>query len=186
MSMNNKWTYNISVAISDGQEFQIRPLAKVENGFVTLIPTSIETLDTLNESICRDIHAMLTDPRLSAGNMKEPKFYAVSEMQAVMFHVLRWRSCTGFVLLQQSPRGNSLVCYFADHPFHSSASFNTSSSGTFSSHPDFENKLWALYKEWLTVYLPLANNRNKVYNLLIGVLLGQEPTMTARNYRFGV
>ena len=27
-------------------------------------------------------------------------------------------------------------------------------------------KLWALHQEWLKVYLPVANNRNKVYNLL--------------------
>ena len=179
------WTYNISVAvaITDAGRFEIRDVARVRDGSVTVIP-SHETLEKLNMSICGDIHAILTSS-FSAGHMKEPKLYAVGDIQAVMFYVFRWRRCTGFVVLQKSPMGNRLVCYFADPVFHDGASFGTDCKSAFSNHSDFGADLWRVYRDWLKVYLPLAKNTMKVYNMLTQREWTQGE-WTRSGYQFGV
>jgi hypothetical protein len=157
--------YDIFVSISDTHDFKLKQVASYDNGSLTVVQTGFNALDNLNHRICHDIHKMTTDRSFlnsSGGAMGEPRLYEASSMQAVMFHRIRWRRCTGFVLLQQSDRGKSLVCYFLGRrndqsdPEHPSLPCPL----IYKNWELFRQEIWKVYKEWEAMC-----KRSKVWNI---------------------
>jgi len=54
------------------------------------------------------------------------KWFRAGDIIGVCYHILRWRRCTAYLVIQFSDRGTRYLCYFSDEIKHHAQSFGTS------------------------------------------------------------
>ncbi|VVU94380.1 hypothetical protein CPAV1605_102 [seawater metagenome] len=95
-------------------------VGNIANQGISIQPCGINNVDLFNEKIIEYIR--------SADRIKTEvyDFIETKEIIGMVVHILRWRRCTGYLVLQKSFAGNRIICYLHDKVVHSAQCFGTS------------------------------------------------------------
>ncbi len=90
------------------------------NDGISIEPSGIDNVDLFNKKVIEYIR--------SADRIKTEvyDFIETPEIVGMVVHILRWRRCTGYLVLQKSFAGNRVICYLLDKVVHSAQCFGTS------------------------------------------------------------
>jgi len=79
----------------------------------------IKPVDNFNEQI---LYFIKNDDDVSTDVMH---IITSGDIFGIVFHIMRWRRCTGFLVIQHSVKGNRYLCYLYDKVKHWGTSFAT-------------------------------------------------------------
>ena len=90
------------------------------NGDIDLQRSGLASVDNFNEKLFDYIKS---DNRIDTNVYKIIKS---EDIIGIVHHILRWRRCTGYLVIQYSARGIRNLCYLYDKVNHHGQSFGTS------------------------------------------------------------
>ena len=90
-----------------------------EKNEIRINAISLDSVNYFNEQLFKFIKA-------DSGMNTDVDFFIKSfDITGVIFHILRWRRCTGYFVIQKSDIGTRYICYLYDKIKHHSQSFGT-------------------------------------------------------------
>lgn len=90
-----------------------------KNKEIRIILSSVDSVNYFNEQVFQFINA-------DNGLYTNVNFIIKSfDITGVIFHILRWRRCTGYFVIQKSNKGTRYICYLYDKIKHNGQSFGT-------------------------------------------------------------
>ena len=103
---NDKSLYNLGTINDDTNEIRINL-------------NLVQSVNYFNEQI-------FTYIKNDSGNKSNVLYFVESEdIKGMIFHIIRWRRCTAFLVIQKSALGVRYLCYMYDKIKHSANSFGT-------------------------------------------------------------
>jgi hypothetical protein len=101
---------------------EISNISRVTNEIST-VDIGISSVDSFNYQISKFI---LNDGTLVCGDLNLEEWFRADDIIGVCYHILRWRRCTAYFVIQFSEKGFRHLCYFSDEIKHNGQSFGTS------------------------------------------------------------
>lgn len=94
-------------------------IGKINVESVTINPIQLDSVNNFNQKILEYIS--------QDDNIKDEvyDFIETNEIIGLVIKILRWRRCTGFIVLQKSNAGTRVICYLYDKIKHGAQSFGT-------------------------------------------------------------
>ena len=118
--MTNEKT-NIFIMKPNSSKIKIGEIYFTKTGTksITIENTKNETVNNFNRKIIEFIK--------EDNNIEDniPFFVFSDDMVGMIFHIMRWRRCTGYLVIQKSDNGTRYLAYLHDKIKHSSTSFGT-------------------------------------------------------------
>jgi hypothetical protein len=103
---------------SDGSLQQIGTIDE-QSGTINVNSINIPSVDDFNSKVFRYI--------LGDKNHLIDTFEVIKseDILGIVFHIMRWRRCTGYLIVQKSDNGIRYLCYMYDKIVHGAQSFGT-------------------------------------------------------------
>lgn len=111
--------FNIHILKKDFSPIKIATINR-ETSKITTVDIGLSSVDNFNSQVCKYI---FNDKGYKT---EDDEWFQSEDIKGVCFHILRWRRCTAYLVIQFSPRGTRYLCYFSDEIKHSAQSFGTS------------------------------------------------------------
>jgi len=90
-----------------------------ENKKINLDKSGLKSVDYFNTQVLQFIQ--------DDDNTMVKTFHFINseDIFGIIFHIIRWRGCTGYLVVQKSDRGLRYLCYLYDKIKHNASSFGT-------------------------------------------------------------
>ena len=111
--------FNIHILKKDFSPIKIATVNR-ETSEITTVDIGLSSVDNFNSQVCNYIF------NEEGYKTYEENWFQSEDIKGVCFHILRWRRCTAYLVIQFSPRKTKYLCYFSDEINHSTQSFGTS------------------------------------------------------------
>lgn len=86
-------------------------------------PTGIEFVDGLNRKVLEFIRDDIKNDK----SLENPEIIKSGDITGCIVHIMKWRGCRGYLVVQISDLGVKYLVYLVDHRSHSASCFGTSS-----------------------------------------------------------
>lgn len=93
---------------------------------ISTIDIGISSVNTFNYQISEYILNDDTYSTIVCGDLNMEEWFRADDIIGVCYHILRWRRCTAYFVIQFSEKGFRHLCYFSDEIKHNGQSFGTS------------------------------------------------------------
>jgi hypothetical protein len=125
MSLNNtNWKKNVEIVYILDNKGSLE-----EIGYISDKSPTISFKETPNYKINFFNHQLLNIIKDDNGHNQEVYHIIKSgDILGLVFYVLRWRRCTGYLVIQSSSKGIRYLCYLYNKIKHTAASFGTNCS----------------------------------------------------------
>lgn len=111
--------FNIHILKKDFSPIKIATVNR-ENSEITTVDIGLSSVDNFNSQVCNYIF------KDEGYKTDDDEWFQAEDIKGVCFHILRWRRCTAYLVIQFSKVGIRYLCYFSDEIKHSAQSFGTS------------------------------------------------------------
>jgi len=112
---------NIFIMQPDSSKIKIGEIYLTKTGAerIKIESTENETIDNFNKKVAGFIKK---DDGIFNNELH---FIFSDDMVGMIFHIMRWRRCTGYLVIQKSHKGTRYLAYLHDKIKHSSTAFGT-------------------------------------------------------------
>lgn len=110
--------FKVHVMKKDFNPINVSSISR-ETHEISIIDTGLSSVDSFNSQISNFI---LNDN----GFKDDEEWFRADDIIGVCYHILRWRRCTAYLVIQFSDKGFRHLCYFSDEIKHHAQSFGTS------------------------------------------------------------
>lgn len=104
---------------------EINESNEVTNGNL-ILQTGISSVDNLNIQLLNLFKEKHFQDAIYFGTLEKPIILMSEDIKLIIFKIIKWRRCTGFLTVQTSSRGTKFLFYVYDKIMHSAVCFGTS------------------------------------------------------------
>ena len=99
-------------------------IGSLNNDSVDINATGLSSVDSFNKQMLKYISETHDSSKQKFNDNVE--IIESEDIVGIVFHIIRWRRCTGYIVIQLSDRGVRYLCYLVDAIYHKSEAFGTS------------------------------------------------------------